>query len=74
MSVTDVIDEIRRLPASDLARVLVAVTNRSAELSRLAPSDTDSSLVVQQASEGEFASAADRVFTEHRELFRRLAQ
>ncbi len=74
MSVAEVIDEIRRLPAADLARVLTAVTNRTAELNRASSAPSDSSHVVREASEAEFASAADRVFTEHRELLHRLAQ
>ena len=74
MSVAEVIDEIRRLPAADLARVLTAVTNRTAELNRASSAPSDSNHVVREASEEEFASAADRVFTEHRELLQRLAQ
>ncbi len=74
MSVAEVIDEIRRLPAADLARVLTAVTNRTAELNRAPSAPSDSSQVVREASEEEFASAAERVFTEHRELLHRLAQ
>jgi hypothetical protein len=74
MSVAEVIDEIRRLPAADLARVMTAVTNRTAELNRASSVPSDSSQVVREASEEEFASAAERVFTEHRELLHRLAQ
>jgi hypothetical protein len=74
MSVAEVIDEIRRLPAADLARVLIAVTNRTAELNGIAPPNSDSGPAEQEASETEFASAAERVFTEHRELLHRLAQ
>jgi len=74
MSVAEVIDEIRRLPAADLAKVLVAVTDRSAELGAGDTEGADSFLKARQASEEAFALAADRVFIEHAELFRRLAQ
>lgn len=74
MSVAEVIDEIRRLPAADLARVLIAVTNRTAELNGIAPPNPDSGPETHEASDEEFASASERVFTEHRELLHRLAQ
>ena len=73
MSVAEVIDEIRRLPAADLAKVMVAVTDRSAELGGLESESSDFSPKARDASEEEFAGAADRVFIEHKELFRRLA-
>ena len=50
MSVAEVIDEIRRLPAADLAKVLVAVTDRSAELGAGDTEGADSFLKARQAS------------------------
>ena len=73
MSVAEVIDEIRRLPAADLAKVMMAVTNRSAELGGIESESSGFPAKARDASEEEFASDADRVFIEHRELFRRLA-
>ena len=73
MSVAEVIDEIRRLPAADLVKVMVAVTDRSAELGGIESESSDFSAKARDASEEEFAGAADRVFIEHKELFRRLA-
>ena len=73
MSVAEVIDEIRRLPAADLAKVMVAVTDRSAELGGLDSESADFPNQSRDASEDEFALATDRVFIEHKELFRRLA-
>jgi hypothetical protein len=73
MSVAEVIDEIRRLPAADLAKVMVAVTDRSAELGGIESESADFSTQSRDASEDEFALATDRVFIEHKELFRRLA-
>jgi len=73
MSVAEVIDEIRRLPAADLAKVMMAVSDRSAELVGTESEGSDFPAKTRDASEEEFALAADRVFIEHRELFRRLA-
>jgi hypothetical protein len=73
MSVAEVIDEIRRLPAADLAKVMMAVSDRSAELVGTESEGSDFPAKARDASEEEFALAADLVFIEHRELFRRLA-
>jgi len=73
MSVAEVIDEIRRLPAADLAKVMVAVTDCSAELGGIESESSDFPTKARDASEEEFAWAADRVFIEHKELFGRLA-
>ena len=73
MSVAEVIDEIRRFPAADLAKVMMAVSDRSAELVGTESEGSNFPAKARDASEEEFALAADRVFIEHRELFRRLA-
>ena len=73
MSVAEVIDEIRRLPAADLAKVMMAVSDRSAELVGTESEGSKFPAKARDGSEEEFALAADRVFIEHRELFRRLA-
>jgi len=73
MSVAEVIDEIRRLPAADLAKVMMAVKDRSAELGGIESERSVFPAQSKDASEEEFALAADRVFIEHRELFGRLA-
>jgi hypothetical protein len=74
MSVAEVIDEIRRLPAADLAKVMMAVTDRSVQLGGVEAEGETSFTTAREASEETFASASDRVFIEHAELFRRLAQ
>jgi len=73
MIVAGVIDEIRRLPAADLAKVMVAVSDRSAELGGIESEGSGFPAEARDASEEEFTLAADRVFIEHRQLFRRLA-
>ena len=73
MSVAEVIDEIRLLTAADLAKVMVAVTDRSAELGGIESESEAFPTQSRDASEDEFALATDRVFIEHKELFRRLA-
>ena len=73
MSVAEGIDEIRRLPAADLAKVMVAVTDRSAELGGIESESADFPAQSRDASEDELALATDRVFIEHKEFFRRLA-
>ena len=49
MSVAEVIDEIRRLPAADLAKVMVAVTDRSAELGGIESESSDFSAKARDA-------------------------
>jgi hypothetical protein len=63
MSAAEVIELIKKLPPEEKAEVIAFV--RSAEAESTGPG--------QVASEA-FRAAADKVFTQHRELFRKLAQ
>ena len=49
---------------------MMAVSDRSAELVGTESEGSDFPAKARDASEEEFALAADRVFIEHRELFR----
>lgn len=67
MSAIEIIEEIKKLPASEQARVLhyLQETRGSA-----APNEAG----VGYIPDTEFQKCADKILTEHAELFRRLAK
>jgi hypothetical protein len=67
VSATDIIEEIRKLPAADQQRVLDFLQDICSQRKV----DEDGA---RYASNEEFEKAADKILREHAELFRRLAQ
>lgn len=67
MSAADVIEEIKKLPREEQERVRQFLLKAQAEAG-------GDGAQAEHASDGDFEKAADKVFTEHDSLFRRLAQ
>jgi hypothetical protein len=68
MSATEIIEEIQKLPVADQERVLDFLQHAQSERR-----STDQP-GVRYACDEDFKKVADKVLTEHAELFRRLAQ
>jgi hypothetical protein len=67
MSATEVIEQIRQLPVPDQLKVFAFVHQVEAQVQKAQPEG-------RHADEATFRNAVDWVFTEHRELMRRLSQ
>lgn len=67
MNATEVIEEIKRLPQEERAKVIAFVASQQSESAEGRPR-------VRHADAVTFEKAAEKVFREHDELFRRLAQ
>ena len=67
MSAIEVINEVRELPVKEQEQVLDFLQKK---LHPHKPADSD----VKYAVDADFEKAADKVFREHDNLFRRLAQ
>jgi hypothetical protein len=69
MSVTQVIDEIQNLPRQEQGVVFAFVKKLQSEISRESESKT-----VRYMDPARAKSVGEKVFTDHSELFRKLAQ
>ncbi len=67
MSATEVIEQIRQLPATDQLKVFAFVHQVEAQVQKAQPK-------ARHVDEAAFKQAVDWVFTEHHELMRRLSQ
>lgn len=67
MSAAEIIEEIRKLPASEQEQVLEFLQSERGR-------DKGTTAGTRYASDSKFEKAADKVFREHAELLRRLAK
>ncbi|MBI3415777.1 MAG: hypothetical protein HY043_10760 [Verrucomicrobia bacterium] len=67
MSANEVIEQIRQLPTEDRLKVFAFVHQVEAQIKKTQPE-------AGRADDVKFQQAVDWVFTEHRELMRRLSQ
>ena len=72
MTAAEIIELIKKLPPDEKAEVIAFLMNKEEEAGRVEEAAVERE--IRFITDGEFEKLAPRIFTENRELLRRLAQ